>query len=78
MNEAFNNVCTWFSPKNKVFCGTGSLPNRICFAVSINSVGVDVFFSRLYEKLGIVQQVLWFLSTNELMVQGSPPKNNRG
>jgi hypothetical protein len=67
MNEAFNNVCTWFSPKNKVFCGPGSLSNRICFAVSINSVGVDVFLSRLYPCLGIevTPNVTHFLNLKE-------------
>jgi hypothetical protein len=39
MNEAFNQICTWFAPKNKVFAGTGSLHNRIAMAVSINSLG---------------------------------------
>jgi hypothetical protein len=29
MNEGFNNICTWFLPKNKVFAGCGSLNNRI-------------------------------------------------
>jgi hypothetical protein len=53
LNEAFNNICTWFAPKNKVFAGTGSLTNRISFAVGINSIGIDVFFKRLFKKLGI-------------------------
>jgi hypothetical protein len=54
MNEAFNNICTWFSPKNKVFAGSGSLNNRIALAVGINSIGVLPFYSRLFHKLGIV------------------------
>jgi hypothetical protein len=54
MNEAFNQICTWYSPKNKVFAGTGSLANRISFAVGINSVGIHVFFKRwLFISLGI-------------------------
>jgi hypothetical protein len=53
MNEAFNNICTWFSPKNKVYAGAYSLNNRIAFAVGINSVGVLVYFKRLFRKLGI-------------------------
>jgi hypothetical protein len=67
MNEAFNNVCTWFAPKNKVFCGTGSLSNRLSMAASINSVGMDVFFSRLYEQLGIyvTPNVTHFLKLKE-------------
>ena len=53
MNEAFNQICTWFAPKNKVFAGTGSLPNRISLAVGINSLGVEVYFKRLFKKMGI-------------------------
>jgi hypothetical protein len=53
MNEAFNNICTWFAPKNKVFAGTGSLNTRIAIAVGINSLGVEVFFRRLIKKLGL-------------------------
>ena len=39
--------------KNKVFAGTGSLVNRISLAVGINSLGVEVFFKRLFKKMGI-------------------------
>jgi hypothetical protein len=53
VNEAFNQICTWFCPKNKVYCGSGSLANRLSMAVGINSVGVEVFFVRLYEAMGI-------------------------
>jgi hypothetical protein len=53
MNEAFNNICTWFAPKDKVFAGAYTLHNRIAFAVSIDSLGVLEYFVRLYRKLGI-------------------------
>jgi hypothetical protein len=53
MNEAFNQICTWFAPKNKVFAGSGSLHNRLAFAVGINSLGFEVFFQRLFKKMGI-------------------------
>jgi hypothetical protein len=53
VNEAFNQVCTWFAPKNKVFAGSGSLHNRIAFAVGINSLGYNDSFTRLFTKLGI-------------------------
>jgi hypothetical protein len=53
MNEAFNQICTWFAPKNKVFAGSGSLHNRIAFAVGINSLGVSPFYTKLFRKLGI-------------------------
>jgi hypothetical protein len=67
MNEAFNQICTWFLPKNKVFAGSGSLENRIAFAVGINSVGIDVFFTMLFAKLGIAvtDNVAHFLQHKE-------------
>jgi hypothetical protein len=67
MNEAFNQICTWFAPKNKVFAGSGSLTNRILLAVGINSVGVDVFFRRLFMKMGmtITPNVAHYLKVKE-------------
>jgi hypothetical protein len=67
MNEAFNNICTWFAPKNKVFAGAYSLHNRIAFAVGINSLGVLEYFVRLYRKLGITMtdNVLHYLTKKE-------------
>jgi hypothetical protein len=67
MNEAFNQICTWFAPKNKVFAGSGSLHNCISLAVGINSLGVEVFFTRLYNKLGIAvtPDVLHYLKVKE-------------
>jgi hypothetical protein len=67
MKEAINQVCTWFAPKNKVFACTGSLNNRIAFAVGINSLGVDAFFRRLFKKLGIplIDSVAYYLKTKE-------------
>jgi hypothetical protein len=53
MNEGFNNICTWFAPKNKVFAGSGSLNNRIALAVGINSIGVLPFYKKLFRKMGI-------------------------
>jgi hypothetical protein len=53
VNEAFNQVCTWFAPKNKVFAGSGSLHNRLSMAVGINSLGYNEFFTTLLAKLGI-------------------------
>jgi hypothetical protein len=67
MNEAFNQICTWFAPKNKVFAGTGSLHNRIAFAVGINSLGLDVFFHRPFMKMGIpgTDNVAYYLKTKK-------------
>jgi ubiquinone/menaquinone biosynthesis C-methylase UbiE len=44
MNEAFNQICTWFAPKNKLFAGSGSLANQIALAVGIHSLGVEMYF----------------------------------
>jgi hypothetical protein len=52
-NEAFNNLCTWFAPKNKVYAGSGSLQNRIAMAVGITSMGVLDFYKKLFRKMGI-------------------------
>jgi hypothetical protein len=52
MNEGFNNICTWFLPKNKVFAGCGSLNNRISFAVCINSIGVLPFLHKTLSQDG--------------------------
>jgi hypothetical protein len=67
MNEAFNQTCTWFAPKHKVFAGTGSLHNRIAFAIGINSLEVEVFFKRVFRSLGIplTQNVSYYLELKE-------------
>jgi hypothetical protein len=67
MNEAFNQICTWFAPKNKVFAGSYSLHNRIAFAVGINSIGLLQYFKRLFRKLGITMtdNVVHYLTIKE-------------
>jgi hypothetical protein len=62
-NESFNNTVTWFAPKNKVYCGSMSLTNRISMAIGITSVGFLAYFQRLFAKLGIAMtpNVLHFL-----------------
>jgi hypothetical protein len=67
MNEAFNQICTWFAPKNKVFAGTGSLPNRIGVAVGIHSLGPEMYFKRLFKSMGIElsDNVAYYLKTRE-------------
>jgi hypothetical protein len=67
MNEAFNNICTWFAPKNKVFTGSFSLHIRIGLAVGINSIGVLEYFKRLFRKLGITMtnNVVRYLTIKE-------------
>lgn len=53
MNESFNNAASWLAPKNKVYCGSGSLTNRILIALGINALGSEVYFTRLFKSLGI-------------------------
>jgi hypothetical protein len=54
INESFNNTASWLAPKNKVYCGTGSLRNRISIGIGINTIGTLAYFERLYKALGIV------------------------
>jgi hypothetical protein len=54
VNESFNNTASWFAPKNKVYCGTSSLTNRISMALGINTLGLLEYYKRLFRKLGIV------------------------
>lgn len=53
VNESFNNTASWFAPKNKVFCGSRSLWNRLGLAVGINSIGYVAYFTRLFHMLGV-------------------------
>jgi hypothetical protein len=53
MNETFNNSASWMAPKNKVYCGSGSLTNRISIALGISALGSEAYFTRLYTYLGI-------------------------
>jgi hypothetical protein len=54
VNESFNQSASWFAPKNKVYCSSISLTNRLSVALGINSLGVSEYFQRLYVALGIV------------------------
>jgi predicted small secreted protein len=53
VNESFNNTASWFAPKNKVYCGSSSLTNRLSIALGINSLGLKEYFKRLFKRLGI-------------------------
>ena len=53
VNESLNNLVSWFAQKNKVYCSSGSLRNRISMAIGIHSVGHYEFFTRLFKLLGI-------------------------
>jgi hypothetical protein len=52
-NESFNNVISYFAPKNRVFCTTRSLETRVALAVGVVSVGFNVFYRRIFKALGI-------------------------
>lgn len=52
-NESMNNCISWLAPKNKTFSGTQSLRNRVCMAISIQSLGYDEFYFRLFRELGL-------------------------
>ena len=52
-NESFNNTVSWVAPKNKVYCGTHSLKNRISIALGISSVGLMEYYVGLFHRLGI-------------------------
>jgi hypothetical protein len=54
VNESFNQSASWFAPKNKVYCSSMSLTNRLSMALGINSLGVSEYFQCLYVVLGIV------------------------
>lgn len=53
INESFNNTAAWVAPKNKVYCGSCSLSNRLSLAVGVTSIGMVAYFTRLSESLGI-------------------------
>jgi hypothetical protein len=53
INESFNNTASWFAPKNKVYCGSQSLKNRLGMAIGISSIGLHPYFIRLFHSLGI-------------------------
>ena len=53
VNESLNNTISYFAPKNRVFCQTRFLQNRVAFAVGITSLGLETYFTRLLAKLSI-------------------------
>jgi hypothetical protein len=66
-NESFNNTISWFAPKNKVYCASGSLCNRVSLAIGINTLGFPIYFKRLFKLLGIQMtlNVAHFLEVKE-------------
>jgi hypothetical protein len=54
VNESFNNTFSWLAPKNKVYCGSQSLRNRLSIGIGINAHGNLGYYTRLYKSLGII------------------------
>jgi hypothetical protein len=67
VNESFNNTFSWLAPKNKVYCGSQSLQNRLCMGIGINALGIDEYFRRLFKKMCIIMtpNVQHFLEVKE-------------
>jgi hypothetical protein len=67
-NESFNNMASWFAPKNKVYCSSMSLSNRLSVALGINCLGLEVYFKRLYKELGILmpEDVMHFFDVKDM------------
>ena len=54
VNESFNNTFSWLAPKNKIFCSSQSLHNRLALGIGINALGTTEYFARLFKTLGII------------------------
>jgi hypothetical protein len=67
VNESFNNTVAWLAPKNKIYCGSRSLENRIGIAVGIKTLGLGPYIKRLYNVLGIeiTPNIVHILDRNE-------------
>ena len=52
-NESFNNTASWVAPKNRVYCGTNSLKNRLSIALGISSIGTMKYYEGLFSKMNI-------------------------
>ena len=48
-NESFNNTIAWVAPKNKVYCGSYSLANRISICIGIKLMGLQAFYEQLFQ-----------------------------
>jgi hypothetical protein len=53
VNESFNNTAAWMAPKNKMYCGSQSLRNRLLIAIGINKLGLHAYYKMVFTKLGI-------------------------
>ena len=53
VNESLNNTISYLAPKNRVFCSTRSLENRVAIVVGITSIGFESFFCKVFDRLAI-------------------------
>jgi hypothetical protein len=53
VNESFNNTFSWFAPKNKLYCASASLSNRLSLAIGIHSIGLVRYWTRCFKAFGI-------------------------
>jgi hypothetical protein len=67
VNESFNNTASWIAPKNKVYCGSQSLRNRLSVAIAINKLGLHGFYKKVFMTLGIsmTRNVTHFLQVKD-------------
>ena len=67
VNESFNDTFSWLAPKNKVYCGTQSLQNRLSMGIGIQGLGLLEYFRRLFKKLGVIvtPNILHYLSIRQ-------------
>lgn len=67
VNESINNSVAWLAPKNKMYCASHSLHNRIAVAIGVTSVGLLPYHVRLFKKLGITMtsETLHFLTVKD-------------
>ena len=67
VNESINNTISYFAPKNRVYCSSRSLQNRVAMSIGIISLGFDVYFRRLFKALGVQihPAVIAFLQSKE-------------
>ena len=67
VNESLNNVVAWLAPKNKMYCASYSLTNRVAVAVGIVSLGLLEYHQQLFKALGIQMsdETLHFLTVKD-------------
>lgn len=52
INDSINIAMSHFAPKNRAFCSTRSLENRVAIAIGTQSLGFLPHFKRLLKALG--------------------------